>query len=366
MANPTPKPTGILLNSKGNENRLELNKERVFNVPNEEQVYMSNKKPTIFDEYVPRKPNYYPWAQEFINAAHDGFWTHREFSFSSDIQNFKVDLNDKEREVIVKSLSAIAQLELPIKKWWVKLGENLPHPSLIDLGITLGHQETIHSESYGHLLDILGLTEIFEDNLKLDIISGRVNYLKKYTHKFHSDNKKQFVYSLILFTLFIENVSLFSQFYTINWLHRFKRVLKDTDKQTEYSAREEQLHAMVGIKLIQTIKEEFPELFDDELKTRILHETEMAVKYESLIIDWILGDFNEGSLSPEVLKNFIKNRLNDSLDQIGYNKIFDIDSNLLEKTKWFDEQIFGNNSTDFFHSRPVEYSKKSKNFDNLF
>jgi len=51
------------------------------------------------------------------------------------------------------------------------------------------------------------------------------------------------------------------------------------------------------------------------------------------------------------------------LQEIGYDPIFDIDNELLKKTSWFDEQILGNNMTDFFHSRPVEYSKKALSFD---
>ena len=62
--------------------------------------------------------------------------------------------------------------------------------------------------------------------LKLDFIQGRVNYLRKYTHKFYSSSKKQYLYALTLFTLFVENVSLFSQFYVINWFARYKNVLK--------------------------------------------------------------------------------------------------------------------------------------------
>ena len=54
--------------------------------------------------------------------------------------------------------------------------------------------------------------------------------------------------------------------------------------------------------------------------------------------------------------------MNESLKQIGYSEIFDVDHEKLAKTIWFDEQVLGNNMTDFFHSRPVEYSKKSQSF----
>jgi ribonucleoside-diphosphate reductase beta chain len=46
-----------------------------------------------------------------------------------------------------------------------------------------------------------------------------------------------------------------------------------------------------------------------------------------------------------------------------FKKVFTIDKELLSKTKWFEEELIGNNMTDFFHSRPVEYSKKGQSFD---
>ena len=317
----------------------------------------------IFEEQIARKPNHYPWAQEFIEAMHNGFWTDKEFSFSSDIQDFNVNLNENEREMIVRTLSAIGQIEVAVKKFWSKLGDNLPHPSLTDLGYVMANVEVIHNNAYERLLQILGLEDIFEENLKLDFIEGRVKYLRKYTHRFYKDSKKQYVYALILFTLFVENVSLFSQFYIINWFNRYKQVLKDTGQQVKYTRNEENLHALAGIKIINTIRDEHPELFDEELEERIATEAKEAFDAESKIVDWMINGFNEKGLSADILKEFIKNRINDSLEKIGFDSAFDVDTSLLEDTMWFEEELMGNNATDFFHSRPVEYSKKSQAFD---
>lgn len=311
----------------------------------------------IFDEQIARKPNKYLWADEFSDTMHDGFWTVREFSFSSDVQDFKVVLTDQEREIIVKTLSAIGQIEIAVKKFWAKLGDNLPHPSISDLGFVLANTEVIHNRAYEKLLEVLGLEDVFEENLKLDIINGRVNYLQKYNHKYYKDSKKQYVYAIILFSLFIENVSLFSQFYIILWFGRYKNVLKDTTQQVNYTKNEELIHAKVGIKIINTIKKEYPELFDQELQDRVLHEANEAFEAESKIIDWIVGDFKDQRISGDVLKEFIKSRINDSLKDIGYKKLFKIDKNLARDFEWMDEEVLGNNSTDFFHQRPVDYSK---------
>ena len=216
----------------------------------------------IFEEQISRKPNLYPWTEKFKKAMHDGFWTDKEFTFSSDVQQFKTQLSEQEREIVIRTLSAIGQIEVAVKTFWAKLGENLPHPCFQDLGYVMANVEVIHNDAYERLLTMLGLDDIFEQNLKLDWIQGRVKYLKKYTHRFYKDSKKQYVYALILFTLFVENVSLFSQFYVINWFARFKNVLKDTDQQVKYTRNEEGIHAQVGIAIINTIKAEHPELFD--------------------------------------------------------------------------------------------------------
>ena len=329
---------------------------------------MDSKKITIFDEQISRKPNLYPWTETFIEAMHNGFWTDKEFNFKSDVQQFKVALSDKEKEIVIRTLSAIGQIEVAVKTFWAKLGENLPHPSLCDLGYVMANVEVIHNNAYERLISVLGLEDVFEQNLKLEWIQGRVKYLKKYTHRFYKDSKKQYTYALILFTLFVENVSLFSQFYVINWFARFKNVLKDTDQQVKYTRNEENIHALVGIKIINTIREEHPDLFDQELIDKVVKESHEAFESESKIIDWMVNGIQEEGLSAVILKEFVKNRINQSLEQIGFPKAFEIDKEILSSTMWFEEELLGNNMVDFFHSRPTEYSKKNQSFseDDLF
>ena len=271
---------------------------------------------------------------------------------------------DKERDMVTRSLSAIAQIEVAVKTFWANVGQNLPHPSITDLGYVMANVEVIHNNAYERLIDILDMEDIFEENLKLDIIQNRVKYLRKYLKKHYKDAKKQYVYSLVLFTLYVENVSLFSQFYTINYFNRFKNQLKDVAQQVAYTSKEEMLHAMVGVKLINVIREEHPELFDEELIERIRSECVEAFKAESKIIEWSVNGYQSENLSSPIMHSFIKNRLNDSLTQIGIEPVFDdIDKELLAKTEWFDEDVLGNTATDFFFKRPTEYSKKDKSYD---
>ena len=312
---------------------------------------------SIFDEQIARKPDNYPWTKDFIDAMHSGHWTDKEFTFSSDLQDFKVKLTDDEKQVVVKTLSAIAQIEVAVKTFWAKLGDNLPHPSIADLGYVMANIEVIHNNAYERLLNVLDMEDIFTENMKLECMSGRVKYLKKYTHKFYKDSRKQYVYALILFTLFVENVSLFSQFYIILWFGRFRNSLKDTNQQILYTKNEEACHSNIGIKIINTIREELPDLFDDDLESKISEEAMQAFISESKIIDWIIGEWSDSRISAKILKEYIKSRINNSLQEIGFKKIFDIDKTLKRDFEWMDEELLANSSTDFFNQRPVEYNK---------
>jgi ribonucleoside-diphosphate reductase beta chain len=232
----------------------------------------------------------------------------------------------------------------------------------------MANSEVIHNMAYEKILDVLHLTHVFEENLNEKVIRGRVDYLRKYNNKVYDDDKKQYIYSIMLFTLFVENVSLFSQFYIIMHMNRNKAVMKDCAQQVQYTRNEEMLHAQVGIKLIQTLREEYPELFDAELQARVQEECIEALKAESKVIDWIMDGYSAPGLSAPILKSFIAKRMAESIDQIGFDSSEIVyDKSLSDETFWFDEELYGANMTDFFQKRPVEYAKgQGISADDLF
>ena len=99
----------------------------------------------IFDEQTSRKPDHYPWSSAFIDVMWHSFWAPNHFDFKSDIQDFKTNLTEQEQEIVKRTLSAIGQIEISVKTFWAKLGDNLPHPSLKDLGFVMANVEVIHN-----------------------------------------------------------------------------------------------------------------------------------------------------------------------------------------------------------------------------
>tara|TARA_R110002012_G_scaffold173084_1_gene337873 strand:+ start:653 stop:1210 length:558 start_codon:yes stop_codon:yes gene_type:complete len=185
--------------------------------------------------------------------------------------------------VIKRTLLAIAQIEVDVKSFWKNLANHLPKPELDAVGVSFAESEIRHADAYSHLLEILGFNEEFETIDSIPAIIDRIKYLEK-------SKKGSFVKALILFSLFVEHVSLFSQFLIVMSFNKHKNVLKGTSNVIEATSKEENLHGMFGMDLINIIREEQPELFTRELKSEVYELAQKALTAEVKILDWMFED----------------------------------------------------------------------------
>ncbi|QTE24355.1 ribonucleotide-diphosphate reductase subunit beta [Polaribacter cellanae] len=327
-----------------------------------------NRKRNIFEKRLNLKPYDYPELNEYVDAIRHSYWIHTEFNYTSDIQDFKAYLNETEKNAIKNTMLAISQIEVAVKTFWGDIYKRMPKPEIGSVGATFAESEVRHHDAYSHLLEILGLNNEFKNLKKNPVIMRRVNYLELALKNVNSEDNKEFSESIILFSLFIEHVSLFSQFLIIMAFNKHKNVLKGISNVVEATSKEEQIHGDFGIDVIKIIKEENPEWFDESHNLLVQETCKEAFLSESKIIDWIFEKGELDFLPKAVIKEFIKNRFNKSLESIGIEKVFDTDDALLEQTDWFDDEIIGTKHGDFFVKRSINYSKRTKSItsDDLF
>src|SRR6056297_1843645 len=328
----------------------------------------TKRKSNVFEKRVNLKPYEYPQLYEYVPAIRHSYWIHTEFNFTSDIQDFKTRLNDAERSAIKNTMLAISQIEVAVKGFWGDIYHKMPKPEIGSVGSTFAESEVRHADAYSHLLEILGLNEEFKMLKKKPVMMKRVQYLETALKNAKSDDNKEYAESVLLFSLFIEHVSLFSQFLIIMAFNKHKNMLKGISNVVEATSKEEQIHGDFGIDLIQIIKNENPDWFDGEHHAKIRLMCQEAFASESTIVDWIFEKGELDFLPKAVVNEFIKNRFNNSLESIGIDKIFDVDETLLAETEWFDDEIIGTKHGDFFVKRSINYSKRTQSItsDDLF
>ncbi|WP_026391956.1 ribonucleotide-diphosphate reductase subunit beta [Haploplasma modicum] len=326
------------------------------------------RKPDIFKFRLNLKPYEYPSLEEYKEAIQHSYWLHTEFNYTSDIHDFKVNVNENERNVIKNAMLAIAQVEVAVKTFWGDLYHRLPKPEIGSVGYTFAESEVRHHDAYSHLLEILGLNNEFEKIKDIPELMQRVDYLTKSAQLAKTESDRDFTLSILLFSLFIEHVSLFSQFLIIMAFNKYENLFKGMSNAIEATSKEEQIHGLFGIELINVIRSEKPEWFNHDLEQEVIAACKEAYRSEEIVIDWIYEKGDLDFLPKKLVKEFVKNRLNNSLLSIGYNKIFEVDEKLVEQTDWFDDEVVATKHVDFFIKRSINYSKRTRSItgDDLF
>jgi ribonucleoside-diphosphate reductase beta chain len=325
---------------------------------------MSKSKPTdgdaetnIFSERTQLKPYEYGDFLEYKDAIRNSYWVHTEFNFSGDVQDFKVNTTPAEKTIIKRTMLAIAQIEVQVKTFWADIYDELPKAEVGNVGMTFAESEVRHMDAYSHLLDILGITEDFEEVTDVPAIEERIEYLDEYLEKSESDDRQEYVMSILLFSTFVEHVSLFSQFLIMTSFDKHEKKFKGIANAVEATSKEEQIHGLFGVELAETIREENPDLFGEEFDEEVQEACQQAFEAEMKILDWIFEDGDLEFLPREHVDAFLRDRFNQSLENVGIEPIFEPDEGLLEETRWFDEDIMMTKDNDFFSKRSTTYNK---------
>lgn len=322
----------------------------------------------LFTKRVNILPYDYPSLLQYKDAIRHSYWIDTEYNFTTDINDFKINVTDQEREVIKKTMLAIAQIEVNVKTFWADMYKRMPITEIGDVGMTFAESEVRHKDAYARLIRILGLEDEFQTVVEIPAIKDRIKYLSKYLDGTRSPDDKMYTKSVLLFSLFIEHVSLFSQFLIMMSFNKEKNLFKGISNVVEATSKEEDIHGNFGAEIINIIKSENPEWFDEEFENLIDSACKKAYKAECKILDWIFETGELDFLPKRSIQHFIMNRFNNSLKRIGMKPAFEVDQTELEKTKWFELELIAGKEGDFFYKRDVAYSKKTKAIteDDLF
>jgi len=307
------------------------------------------------------KPFEYQQAFDYYKDQHRAHWLADEVPLASDLNDWKMKLTVEEKNLIGNILKSFAQTEVHVNDYWSsKVSQWFPKPEIVAMTSTFGAFEAIHAEAYARLNDELGL-EDFQAFLEDEAAKGKIERLLDTK----SETLQEKAQSLAIFSAFTEGVNLFSSF-AILMSFQLRNLMKGTGQIVEWSVRDESLHSKAGCWLFKTLISENPELDTPQLRNSIIEACELSVQLEFDFIDkaFEMGDIE--NLSKVQLKNFIKQRANEKMVELGYSAIYnDIDPNLLRQMEWFGHLTSGKTQQDFFAGRVTSYSKSTADWSDL-
>ncbi len=307
------------------------------------------------------KPFEYQQAFDYYKDQHRAHWLADEVPLASDLNDWKMKLTVEEKNLIGNILKSFAQTEVHVNDYWSsKVSQWFPKPEIVAMTSTFGAFEAIHAEAYARLNDELGLDD-FQAFLEDEAAKSKIERLLDTK----SETLQEKAQSLAIFSAFTEGVNLFSSF-AILMSFQLRNLMKGTGQIVEWSVRDESLHSKAGCWLFKTLISENPELDTPQLRNSIVEACELSVQLEFDFIDkaFEMGDIE--NLSKVQLKNFIKQRANEKMIELGYSAIYnDIDPNLLRQMEWFGHLTSGKTQQDFFAGRVTSYSKSTADWSDL-
>ncbi len=316
---------------------------------------------SLFKERIPYKPFEYPeyYNDGWLKQA-QAFWLHTEIPMQGDVKDWKEKLTVKEKNLVGNILLGFAQTECAVSDYWTqKVVGWFPKHEIQQMAMMFGSQETIHAVAYSYLNETLGL-ENFEAFLQDDATMERFDNLVAYK----GTELVGIAKSLAVFSAFAEGVSLYSAF-AVLYSFQLRNLLKGIGQQMKWSVRDESLHSKMGCQLFRHMCKETPNLLEDCRDDVISAATAMLDAEEKYIDKMFeLGDIE--NLKAYDLKQFIRKRLNEKLQELGYfdlGQYFAFDGPASESLDWFYHLTGGHTHTDFFAVRPTDYSKANEGED---
>lgn len=321
----------------------------------------------LFEKRLQIKPYEYPELLEFKDAVRHSYWLHTEFNFTGDIQDYKTHIDEHERHVLTRTMLAISQVEVNVKRFWGDLYRYFPKPEIDDVGGTFAESEVRHKDAYSFLLEKLGLNGMFSRITDIEPLMKRIRYMEDFMRG-KDQGRERFVLSLVLFSLFVEHISLFGQFLIMMSFNKHKNLFKGISNAVEATSKEEEIHGRFGIALYDILRREHAELFTDAFYAELQQLADRALDAEHGILAWIFAEGDLSFISRRTVENYITDRYNNALQILGLAPSYQVDNALLTQTKWFDIEILSGKETDFFNKRSTDYSKKMKQItaDDLF
>ena len=316
---------------------------------------------SLFDERIPYKPFEYPeyYTEGWLKQA-QAFWLHTEIPMSGDVKDWNEKLTKAEKNLVGNILLGFAQTECAVSDYWTqKVVSWFPKHEIQQMAMMFGSQETIHAVAYSYLNETLGL-ENFEAFLHEPATAERFENLVSY----NGSDPVGIGRSLAIFSAFAEGVSLYSAF-AVLYSFQLRNLLKGIGQQMKWSVRDESLHSKMGCRLFRHMCEENPKLLKDCEKD-VLTAAKAMLKAEEQYIDKMFEQGDIENLKSYDLKQFIRKRLNEKLQELGYSdhgKHFEFNEKAASNLDWFYHLTGGHTHTDFFAVRPTDYSKANEGED---
>jgi ribonucleoside-diphosphate reductase beta chain len=312
------------------------------------------------NQLVPFK---YDWAwQKYLDGSAN-HWMPQEINMTADVALWKSEngLTEDERTIVKRSLGFFSTADsLVANNLVLAIYRLITNPECRQYILRQSLEEAIHTHAYQYCIESLGMDEgeIFNMYREIPCVAKKASWALKYTKELSDpsfttgtlETDKKLLKNLIAFYCVLEGIFFYCGFTQILSMGN-RNKMTGTAEQFQYILRDESMHVNFGIDVINQIKLENPELWDDAMKKEaaqmILEGTELEIQYaRDTMPRGVLG------MNAAMMEDYLKFIANRRLTQIGLTEEFKGASNPFP---WMSEIMDLRKEKNFFETRVIEY-----------
>ena len=277
------------------------------------------------------RPMKYPDFYDMYRDAIKNTWTVEEVDFSLDTRDLNQRLLPSERHMVNRLVAFFATGDSIVSN---NLVLNLyKHVNAPEARMYLSRQlyeEALHVQFYLTLLDtyipdlaereraFAAIHSIPSIKQKADFCFRWIDSVQELDRVETPEQRRQFLLNLICFSSCIEGLFFFAAFAYVYFL-RAKGMLAGLAEGTNWVFRDESMHMRFAFQVVQTVRQEQPDLFDAELAAQVRQMIREAVDCEITFAEDLLGQGVPG-LSVGDMRIYLQHVGDQRLQMLGYEK----------------------------------------------
>jgi len=312
------------------------------------------------NQLVPFK---YEWAWKKYLDACANHWMPNEINMSADLAlwNDPDGLTEDERIIIKRNLGFFSTADsLVANNLVLAVYRHITNPECRQYLLRQAFEEALHTHSYQHIIQSLGLdeAEVFNMYRELPAVATKAAWALPFTQSLADPNFKtgtpeadrRLLRDLIAFYVVFEGIFFYVGFTQILSMGR-RNKMTGTSEQFQYILRDESMHMNFGIDVINQIKIENPNLWTDDFQQEIITMIKEAVELEyqyakDTMPRGILG------MNAQMFDQYLKFIANRRFVQIGLTEQY---PGVENPFPWMSEMMDLKKEKNFFETRVIEY-----------
>ncbi len=314
-------------------------------------------------------PMTYSWARQHYKDALANTWTPEEVPMQDDIEQWKSNsLSELERRLILWNLGFFSTAEsLTANNIVLAAYNHITNPECRQYMLRQAFEEAVHTDTFIYCCDSLGLDpeEIYSMYETIPSIREKDEFVIKLTESvfdpnFTTDgeaNVQKFVHDLVGYYVIMEGIFFYAGFAMMLALKR-QRKMVGIGEQFEYIMRDESLHLAFGCDVINTVKQEFPQVWTDAFQEQLIGLIRQSVELEAAYARDACPDGIVG-INSEQFVRYVEHIADRRLERIGLPAQYNVENPF----PWMSQATDLSKEKNFFETRVTEYQTGSLSWD---